>query len=56
MNVRSELVLNPEEIEKILSEYIEKNTKFTPVKFNYNMSGDYFNTNFRNITIELELK
>lgn len=37
IEIDAKISLSKEQIEKILDEYIQKNTKFTPVSFKFNL-------------------
>ena len=41
IEIESKISLSKEQIEKILDEYIQKNTKFTPESFKFNVEKNY---------------
>jgi hypothetical protein len=41
IEIDAKISLSKEQIEKILDEYIQKNTKFTPVSFKFNLEKSY---------------
>lgn len=62
MDIECKINLSQEQIEQILKDYVENNTKFTPESFKFNVEresygfGSGYDYIFSNVTINVKLK